>query len=113
MTTTYNTNFDGTKPFSDTTAQFNLASTIEQTYTVPGAAYQKYRAKFQFNCTSNVFVGLNVTATSPTLGLNTATNNLEFRPSEPKYVHGGDVIHLITADAAGAYVGISLLSIPG
>lgn len=111
--TMYADNFDTTKPFSDTAHQMNLASTVEQTYTVPGAATQKYRAKFTFNSTANIFIGLNVTATSPGAGLNTSTGNLEFRPDEPKFVKGGDVIHAITADAAGGYVGISLLAIPG
>lgn len=111
--TGYSDNFDGTKPFSDTSVQVNLATNTEQTYAVPGLATQKYRAKFEFNASSNVFIGLNVTAASPGAGLNTTTGNLEFRPSEPKYVKGGDVIHAITPDAAGAYVGISLLAIPG
>lgn len=111
--TMYADNFDRTKPFSDTAHQMNLAANVEQTYTVPGTSTQKYRAKFSFNSTSNVFIGLNVTATTPGAGLNTSTANLEFRPDEPKYVKGGDVIHAITGDALGGYVGISLLAIPG
>ena len=111
--TMYADNYDGTKPFSDMCHQMNLATNTEQTYTVPGAATQKYRAKFSFNSTSNVYIGLNITATTPGAGLNTSTANLEFRPDEPKYVKGGDVIHAITGDAAGAYVGISLLAITG
>src|ERR1700749_2653957 len=105
--TTYNCNFDHTKPFSDTAAQINLATNVQQTYTVPGENTQIYRALFTFSANSNVFVGLNVTATTPGCGLNTSTANLEFKPSEPKYVKGGDVISAITGDAAGAYVGIS------
>lgn len=112
MATGYSDNFDGTKPISDTCAQINLASTVEQTYTVPGTAANKYRAMFTYAMNANVFIGLNVTATSPGAGLNTTTGNLEFRPVEPKYVKGGDVIHAVTPDAAGAYVGISLLSLP-
>ncbi len=111
--TGYSDNFDHTKPFSDNNFQANLAANVEQTYTVPGAATQKYRAKFEFNATANVFVGLNVSATSPGSGLNTSTSNLEFRPSEPKFVKGGDMIHAISSDATGAYMGISLLAIPG
>lgn len=112
MATPYHSNFDGTKPFSDTCAQVNLAANVQQTYTVPGTNDQKYRAVFAFAANSNVFVGLNVTATSPGPGLNTMTGNLEFRPIEPKYVKGGDAINLVSPDAAGAYVGISLLSLP-
>lgn len=111
--TGYNCNFDGTKPFSDVCAQINLVANTQQTYTVPGVSAQRYRAIFTFASNSNVFIGLNVTATTPGAGLNTATANLEFRPCEPKYVKGGDVIHAITGDTAGAYVGISLLAIPG
>ncbi len=111
--TTYSNNFDHAKPFSDQCFQSNLAANVSQSYTVPGAATQKYRAKFEFNSTSNVYIGLNVTATSPSSGLNTSTPNLEFRPSEPKFVKGGDVIHAISSDATGAYMGISLLAIPG
>ncbi len=111
--TGYTDNFDHAKPFSDTCFQVNLAANVEQTYTVPGVATQKYRAKFEFNSISNVYIGLNVTATTPGAGLNSSTANLEFRPSEPKFVKGGDVIHAISSDAAGSYVGISLLAIPG
>jgi hypothetical protein len=105
----YADNFHGTKPFSDTCSQLNLATNTEQTYTVPGTKDQKYRAIFTFASNSNVFVGLNVTAASPGSGLKTSTANLEFKPCEPKYVKGGDVIHMVSPDAAGAYVGISLL----
>lgn len=110
--TNYADNFDHTKPFSDSAAQINLAANVEQTYTVPGTANQKYRAIFTFASNSNVFIGLNVTAASPGAGLKTSTANLEFKPVEPKYVKGGDVIHAVSSDAAGAYVGISLLSLP-
>jgi len=109
--TMYNCNFDGTKPFSDVCVQFNLAANGEQTFTVPGTNEEKFRAKFEFAANSNVFVGLNVTAATPAPASSTTTANLEFRPSEPKYVKGGDVIHLISPDVGGAKVGISLLSV--
>lgn len=112
MTTQYSNNFDHAKPFSDTCTQINLATNIQQTYTVPGTKAQRYRAIFTFSANSNVFVGLNVTATTPGAGLNTTTSNLEFKPIEPKYVNGTDVISAITGDATGAYMGISLLLIP-
>lgn len=110
--TNYNSNFDGTKPFSDNCFQANLAANVEQTFTVPGTSDKKYRAKFTFASNSNVYVGLNVTATTPGAGLNTSTANLQFKPDEPLYVKGADVIHFISGDAAGAHVGISLLSLP-
>ena len=110
--TQYQDNFDHAKPFSDTCAQINMAAGVEETYTVPGTNAQQYRAKFEFAANANVYVGLNVTAASPGAGTTTTTGNLEFRPSEPKYVKGGDVIHVVSPDVAGAYVGISLLAIP-
>lgn len=110
--TTYNSNFDGTKPVSDTCAQINLAANVEQTYTVPGTSSQKYRAKFGFAAAANVFISVNVTAASPAAGTNTTTENLYFRPDEPIYVKGGDVIHAVSPDAT-TYVGISLLALPG
>jgi len=110
--TGYSSNFDETKPFSDTVAQINLATNTEQTYTVPGTSAQKYRAIFTYAANSNVFVGINVTASSPGAGLKTTTENLEFRPIEPKYVKGADVIHVVSPDTAGAYMGISLLLLP-
>lgn len=108
--TVYHCNFDHTKPFSDTCFQANLAANVAQTYTVPGTNKQMYRAKFGFNSTANVYVGLNVTAASPGAGLNTSTGNLQFRPDEPMYVKGGDEINMVSPDAS-TYVSISLLLI--
>jgi hypothetical protein len=110
--TGYADNFDHTKPFSDTCAQIALATNVAQTYTVPGERSQKYRLVITFNSTANVFVGYGVTALAPGAGLKTETGNMEFRPVEPKYVKGEDVISLVTPDAS-AYVGLSLLAIPG
>lgn len=113
MTTVYHDNYDQTKPFSDTCLQLNLVISAEQTFTIPGTNAQNYRARFTYASNSNVFVGLNVMAVAPVSGAQTNTNNLEFRPDEPKFVKGGDVLHFISPDAAGAYVGVSLLLIPG
>lgn len=110
--TMYNSNFDHTKPISDTAFQANLATGVQQTYTVPGANSQKYRAVVGISANSNVFVGINVAATAPGSGLNSSTSSLYFRPLEPFYVKGGDEINLSTPDAAGAYIGISLLLLP-
>jgi len=109
--TKYASNFDGTKPFSDTVWQMNLATSVEQTVTVPGTNAQLYRAFFTYASNSNVFIGLNVTTAAPGAGLTTTTANIEFKPGEPKYVKGGDVIHASSPDAAGAYLGISLLAL--
>lgn len=109
--TAYNANFNVTIPFSDTTAQIALAAGVEQTYTVPGNNTQKYQMIFEYNQMANVYVGYNVTATSPSAGTKNMTNNLEFRPDK-RFVLGGDVIHFVTPDTS-AYIGISLRSLPG
>ena len=110
--TGYTDNFDHAKPFSDTCAQFALASGTAQTYTVPGNNTQKYRMIITFNAAANIFVGYKVAATYPSGGTNTTSGNIEYRPIEPKFVVGGDVISLKTPDTT-AYVGLSLLAIPG
>lgn len=110
MTTPFHSNYNETIPFSDICGQIALATNTAQTYTVPGTANQKYQAIFGYASNSNVFVGYNVTATSPTAGTSTTTSSLEFKPDK-RYVKGGDEISLITPDSS-AYVGVSLLSLP-
>lgn len=111
MTTQYASNFGGTQPFSDTAAQFSLAANTAQTYTVPGDSSVKYKVTFGYNDTANVYVGYNVTATSPTAGTNTTSGNIEFRP-EIRFVKGGDVLSILTPDTT-AHIGLSLLQLPG
>ena|ERR1700679_3895456 len=116
MTIAYNSNFNDTTSFSDTCVQLALAVGVEQTYTVPGAATARYQVRFSYISTSNIFVGLNVTAATVGAGLQTTTNYLEFRPGgldgSKRYAKGGDVLHFITPDAT-AYVGIALEQLPG
>lgn len=112
MTITWNSNFENkTVPFSDTSVRFALAANVVQTYTVPGDSADKYQAVFKFTSTANIFVGLNFTPTVPAGGTNETTHTEEYRP-DCKYVKGGDVISIITPDTT-AYVGVSLLAIPG
>jgi hypothetical protein len=111
MTTTYSDNFDHAKPFSDTCSRMALATGVVQTYTVPGTNSQKYRAIISYICTANVFVGYNATPTTPGAGLIVNTGNIEFRP-DVRFVKGGDVLSFLTPDA-NAYVGLSLLALPG
>lgn len=108
MTTKYNSNFEGTRPFTDNTVRFQLATNTAQSFTVPGDSKQKYKASFKYTSTSNIFVGLNVTATVVGAGTKESTQNIEYRPDE-RYVSGADVLSLITPDAAGAYAGITFL----
>ncbi len=109
MAIPYNSNYDGTVPFSDTCAQFALAAAAEQTYTVPGAATINYSATFGYNSTANVYVRLNGTAASPAPGGTTSTQYLELRPSK-RYVKGGDVLHFVSPDTT-AQVSVSLMQL--
>lgn len=107
MTIPWNANYIETLAFSDTCVQVNGAANTEETFTVPGDATMLYQAYFTYSCNSNVFIRLNDTPTSPLAGTVTTEPYSEFKPVK-RYVHGGDVIHFISPDAAGAYIGVSL-----
>ncbi|HWY35727.1 MAG TPA: hypothetical protein VNX68_13865 [Nitrosopumilaceae archaeon] len=109
--TAYNSSFEGATPFSDTGSKFNLAANTGLSFTVPGDISVRYRAKFSYTANANVWVSYNGTAVSPIAGTQSATYNQEFRP-DIKFVKGGDVLNLISSDATGAQVGVSLLQIP-
>lgn len=115
ITTKYNSNFNGTTSFSNTTAQIALATGVAQTYTIPGDDTDQYQIRFSYNYSSNIFIGLNATAATPGAGLQTTTAYMEFRPGfdgSKRYAKGGDVLSFITPDAS-AYVGIALELLPG
>lgn len=109
--TAYNSSFEGTTPFSDNGSKFNLAANTGLSFTVPGDSSIRYRAKFSYTANANVWVSYNGTASSPVAGTQSASVNEEFRP-DVKYVRGGDILNLISSDAAGAQVGVSLLQLP-
>lgn len=98
-------------PFSDLGSKFNLAANVALSFTVPGTNAITYRAEFSYNQNSNVWISLNGTATSPIAGTQSSSYMEEFRPSV-RFVRGGDVLSLVSGDAAGAQVGISLLQLP-
>ncbi len=108
--TKYNSNFDSTYPFTDTSARFALATNVAQTYTVPGTSDQKYRAIFTYASNSNVIVAINKAATVPGAGTSQETTNMEYKPCA-RYVKGGDEISFMTPDAS-AYCGVSLWLLP-
>jgi hypothetical protein len=112
MTIQYNSNYDGTHPFSDTCFQVSLASATDDTVTIPGDATMQYQALFSYTANANVFVRNNTIATTPASGTVATETYNEFRP-EKRYVRGGDVLHLITPDATGAYVGVKLMKLQG
>lgn len=109
--TIYAAGFEGTQPFSDTCAQFNLIATTNLNYTVPGDGATKYKVYFTYNANSNVFVGYNKSITIPSSNTVTNNSNIEYRPAI-KYVKGGDVLNFQTPDTI-AYVGIALFQLPG
>lgn len=114
MAISYNSNYDLTIPFSDVSVQFNLAANTEDTYTLPGGATNKYSVRFRYNDLSNVFVRLNGTPTIPGSSVVGIEQYNEFKPGDDgsqRYAQGGDVLHFITPDAAGAYMGISVRSL--
>lgn len=110
MAIKYADNFNA-GPFSDVCAQIALATGVDRPYTVPGAATDKYVMTLTYTFDSNVFVTKDAVAATPGAGLMTVVPYGEFRP-ERRYVNGGDVMHFITPDAS-AYVGLSLMSLPG
>lgn len=111
MTIQYNSNYDGTIPFSDTASQVHCGSNVEETVTVPGPVTAQYQALFEYIQDSNVFVCLNATPVIPSIGTVGSQQYNEFRPKK-RYVKGGDVIHLITPDAS-AFVGVTLRKLQG
>ena len=111
MTIAYNSNYEGTLPFSDTAVQVNCGASTQQTFTVPGTSEMSYQAYFEYTQNSNVFVRLNGTPTVPSAGSVSTQQYNEFRPKK-RYVRGGDVIHFITPDTT-AYIGVSLRQLQG
>lgn len=112
--TKFNSNFLHALPFSDLTVQFALAANTELTYTVPGDNSIAYRCEFAFPYNANVWVGYNITATSPTAGTLTEANRVELRPGAyngARYVRGGDVLHFVS-NATVTDAGFSLLQLP-
>ncbi|CAB4151455.1 hypothetical protein UFOVP685_6 [uncultured Caudovirales phage] len=111
MTIQYNSNYDGTLPFSDSASQIHCGANVEQTVTVPGAVTAQYQALFAYIQDSNVFVRINAAPAIPLIGTVGSEQYNEFRP-EKRYVKGGDVIHFITPDAS-AFIGVTLRKLQG
>jgi hypothetical protein len=111
MTSQYNANYIETMPFSDTCSQVSVELGAPQSITVPGANNIAYQAYFEYNLSSNVYVGLNVVPTTPVAGSTSAQPFVEFKPKK-RYVRGGDVLNFSTPDA-NAYFGVSFRQIQG
>ena len=114
MTVQYNSNYDLTLPFSDSSAQIDMQVGVVEIYTVPGDAEDKYSAKFMYNADSVVFCRLNAAPTVPAAGTVNTESNCELKPGydgTQRYVKGGDTLNFISPDAT-AYVGISLRKLP-
>lgn len=108
MAIRYNSNYDGTRPFSDTCFQIFISLTSTSSVSVPGDPLKSYQIEFSYNATSNVFVGINAgafplpTVAVPVVG----TSFVNYRPQK-RFARGGDVLRFITPDT-GAYVGVSI-----
>jgi len=111
MTIVYNSNYEGTTPFSDSAYQVALGAAVSQSITIPGENTMQYQALFSYTYASNVFVCKNTAPTVPLGGTVEDQQYNEFRP-EKRYVRGGDVLHFITPDTS-AYVGVSLMKLQG
>lgn len=111
MAIPYNANYIETMPFSDVCAQFNLAASTPQSFTIPGPTGSQYQAYFEYASNSNVFVRNNATASAPGGGAQTSQPYNEFKPKK-RYVTAGDVLSLVTPDPT-AFVGLSLRQIQG
>lgn len=110
MAVSYNSNYDLTIPFSDSSYQINVQTGTPESFTVPGSATDKYSAKFAYGPTSNVFVRLNAAPTVPAGGAVGTESASELNPGQDRsqrYVNGGDVLHFSTPDA-NAYASVSL-----
>lgn len=111
MAIQWNSNFDGTMPFSDVCAQVSVAVGVAQTWTIPGASTVKYQAYFSYTQDANVFVCKNAVPVVPASGSVGTQQYGEFRPDK-RYVQGGDVLQFITPDSI-QYFGVSLRQLPG
>lgn len=110
--TKYSSNFNDSYPFSDVAPQFALAANVELTYTVPGTNEDSYRVEFAVPYNANIWVGYNVTATSPTPATMSSNTRVELiRSGMRRYVRGGDVLHFIS-NAIVTDAGFSLLKLP-
>ena len=112
MALPYTSSFDKTIGFTETSYPFHLTATVVTTITLPGTGINKYVLTFGNTTTSNIFVGYNETPAIPGGDTATLQARVEFVvPGEQRYAIGGDVISLITPDAA-AYGSVSVRSIP-
>ena len=110
--TRYNSNFEGTLPFSDQTGRIALAANTALPYTIPGTSADQYRMEFSWPYNANVYVGYNTTAVVPVAGAITTSSNIsiELRP-KVRYVRGGDVLSFVSSSLVtdGSF---SLLQLP-
>lgn len=108
--TKYNSNFNNTEPFSDTSAMLELAASTALPWVVPGEEWQQYRAEFSFLENDPVWVALNKVAVVPTPGTAVTISNQELRPLH-RYVKGGDTLSFISTQA-NVQCGVRLLDLP-
>lgn len=92
----YQQNFGDSVPFSNFNFNALLASGTALSYTVPGVSTQKFRLRFEYSSTAEIWVNYNGTAVDPTS--NTATTNAyqELLPRrECRVVLGGSTMSFL------------------
>jgi len=108
--TKFHDNFDGTKPFSDSSMNSLLVASTALGWTVPGNDKVKYRAYFGCSSNAEIWVSLNGTAVVPISNTATDTANQEFVvPGMARYVIGGDTLSFISTGTP--QIGVSLLEV--
>lgn len=115
--TKFNCNYEKTFPFSDISVQIALGANAVLTYTIPGDPSMRYRCKFAFPESANVWVGYNTTPIVPLVtAVTTITNQkVELNPGkydgEARFVNGGDILSFIS-DSIVTNTGLTLLELP-
>ena len=111
MSTKYNINHHGAKPFSANCGNVLLAASTAISYTVPGTDAVTYRAEFSVSSSADVWVRKNGTAAVPTSNtMATTTYQERINTNTIMFVQGGDTLSFISTTTP--QVGVSLLQLP-
>lgn len=113
MALRYTSSFDQSIGFSDTEIQMALDTNVALSSVLPGDNTQKFILTFGCSSNANIYIGYGVVPTVPGAGTATTQPFVEFIvPGMQRYAVGGTTLTCITLDANGAYLGISIRSIP-
>lgn len=94
--TRFQKNFMNTLPFSNFNFNALLVDSTPLSFTVPGAATQKFRVKFTRSSTAEIWVNYNGTAADPSSGVATTNAYQELMPLEEcRQVFGGQTLSFL------------------